>query len=286
MSSDPRRIALALAAVAVALLLLAPAEWLALYSALTITSVLALCLCLCQIARTASDDGELLTIPLAIAHDPEALALHRELACSVRDLAANLDPIYRELAIARTRQLAGEMRAVARGEIAFVGTEAWRRAYEQLLRSRGLYRYRSVAYLRTPTYWQDEPGRQSLAVNYEMVREGLLVERIAIIADGLWPHGSVLPVEPVAEWLGEQVRNGVEVRLIRASRIEEDLLVDFGLYGNRAVGNQQLDESGRTVRFTLSFDFTEVLAAEARWDRLAVYAASYKETLDQMGRCT
>ena len=33
-----------------------------------------------------------------------------------------------------------------------------------------------------------------------------------------------------------------------------DLLADFGIYGDRAVGTQELDEQSRTVRFTLSFD--------------------------------
>lgn len=274
-SSDPRLIAGASAAGALLLLLLAPHEWLLLHVALTGTAVLFLALRMNQVAKTASDDSDLLTTPLAIAHDPEALALHRELAGSVRDLTTNLDPIYRELALNRTRQLAGELRAVARGEIEFLGTEAWRRAYEQLLRSSGLYRYRSAAYVRTAAYWQDEPGRQSMRVNYEMISSGLIIERIAVVADTLWPDGERLPVEPIASWIDDQAQNGVKIRLVRASRIENDLLADFGLYGNRAVGRQEIDDLGRTVRFVLSFDFAELLAAEARWEKLAVYAESY-----------
>jgi hypothetical protein len=65
---------------------------------------------------------------------------------------------------------------------------------------------------------------------------------------------------------------------------EADLIVDLGIYGTRAVGFQELDDQGRTARFTLSFDFVDLLAAEQRWERLSVYAISYQELLDQSTR--
>ena len=48
--------------------------------------------------------------------------------------------------------------------------------------------------------------------------------------------------------------------------------------------DQELDEHGRTVRFMLSFDFAETLAAEQRWERLSVYSTSYQKILDQSAR--
>jgi hypothetical protein len=89
-----------------------------------------------------------------------------------------------------------------------------------------------------------------MQVNYQMQGHGLQIERIVIVADGLWPNGEQVPIEPIATWLDEQVRHEIDVRLVRASRLEDDLLADFGLYGNRAVGQQQVDDQGRTVRFT------------------------------------
>lgn len=282
----PKLVAIAAAAPAVALASLAEPIWLALYTALLLVVVLTLALQARCYAQLAADHHELAALPLAIAHDAAMLDLFRAIGVALRDMAANLDPIYRELALDRARQASQELTAAAGGRIAFEGTEAWRRAYEQLLRSRGLYRYRSVAYVRTSAYWQDEPGRQSMRVNFEMQASGLQIERIVIVADSLWPTGELVPVEPIDGWIDGQVRQGIQVKLVRASRIEADLRDDFGLYGNRAVGHQQVDDQGRTVRFALSFDFAELLAAEARWDRLSIYATSYENLLDRSEECT
>ena len=225
---------------------------------------------------------ELPSVTLAVAGDAAAFGLFQSLGKALRATIANQDPIYRELALERFRRLNDEAVAVAAGRIEFIGTEAWRTAYEQLLRSRGLYRYRSVAFARTPNYWQDEPGRQSMRVNFEMIKNGLLIERVLIVPDAFWPAGEQEPIEPFGRWLDQQVRGGVWISVVRDSLLEgdPDLLTDFGLYGNRAVGFQQVDDHGRTVRFSLSFDFAELLAAERRWDRLAVYATRY-ETLPE-----
>ena len=45
-----------------------------------------------------------------------------------------------------------------------------------------------MAWVKNANYWQDEPGRKSMAVNFELNdAEQLNIERIAIIADELWP---------------------------------------------------------------------------------------------------
>lgn len=235
-----------------------------------------------RLDRLLTADG-LPRATLTIASDPAALSLFQAFSESIRDMVASADPIYKELAMERFRRSVEEAKSIAGGRIEFIGNEAWRSAYEKLLRSRGLYRYRSVAYVRTPNYWQDEPGRQSLRLNYEMIANGLFVERLIIIPDAFWPAGERDPVEPIGKWTAEQFRHGVWVSLVRDSLLEgePDLLTDFGIYGNRAVGYQHVDEHGRTVRFTLSFDFAEVLAAERRWERLKVYARTFGEGLDR-----
>ena len=249
-----------------------------------VTSLLAVAVLLIwtRVERLLAGD-ELPGVTLAIAGDPAAFGLFQSLGKALRGTIANQDPIYRELALDRFRRLNDEAAAVAAGRIEYVGTEAWRTAYENLLRSRGLYRYRSVAYARTPNYWHDEPGRQSMRVNFEMIQTGLLIERVVIVPDAFWPVGELEPVEPFGRWLDQQVRGGVLLSLVRDSLLEgdQDLRTDFGLYGNRAVGFQQVDDHGRTVRFSLSFDFAELLAAERRWERLAVYATRYETLLDR-----
>ena len=110
-------------------------------------------------------------------------------------------------------------------------------AYERLLRSRGLHLYRSVAVIRSAHYWQDEPGRQSMAVNFAAHKERFLnIERIAIVADSLWPATERFPIEPLHSWLAEQHTHGLSVRLVRLSELERepDLVLDLGIYGTRA----------------------------------------------------
>ena len=103
------------------------------------------------------------------------------------------------------------------------------------------------------------------------------------MADELWPDSSHEPVEPVARWLREQDAAGILVRMVRESALhqEPDLTADIGIYGSRALGTQEIDSHGRTTRFVLTFDFAKVLDAEARWNRLLVYAESYGERLDR-----
>ena len=90
-------------------------------------------------------------------------------------------------------------------------------------------------------------------------------------------------MEPLHRWIDQQHQQGIGIVLVRQADLagDPDLLVDLGIYGNRAVGFQELDGKGQTLRFTLSFDFPEILAAEQRWERLLVYAVDYEKLLDR-----
>ncbi len=61
---------------------------------------------------------------------------------------------------------------------------------------------------------------------------------------------------------------------MRASELEpeSDLFVDFGIYGDTAVGYQVADELGQTVHYAMLFGLHHVQAAEDRWKRLSLYA--------------
>ena len=50
------------------------------------------------------------------------------------------------------------------------------------------------------------------------------------------------------------------------------MLVDFGVYGDTAVGYQVTDELGQTVRYEMLFDPSQVQVAVDRWKRLSLYA--------------
>lgn len=227
---------------------------------------------------------EELRVPLSLAPVPKLQHLHQQLGRSVVRIAGRLDPAFQNLATERLERTARDLETLAGGVVTFLTTETWRVAYENLLRSPGLYTYRSVAWVRSPDYWQDEPARKSLALNYELHDEGRLrIERIVIIADDLWPPEDRFPEDDLLRWIDEQHRHAIWICLVRESNLagEADLPADFGLYGYRAVGTHELNDAARTVRFLLSFDDGDIQATEERWQRLTVYATPYGDLLDQ-----
>lgn len=225
-----------------------------------------------------------LEIPFLLAQDAEIYERYRAVTESLLTVSRNPDPIYREMALKHLDDLARQASTIAGGTFVFEGTETWRILYEQLLRSPGLHLYRSVAWVKRETYWQDEPGRKSMAVNFELHdAERLNIERITIIADELWPMTEVWPAEQLRQWLNEQHRRGIWIKFVRASALtkEPELIADMGIYGSRAVGIQELDDECRTTRFTLTFQPERIAEAETRWNRLSVYAESFADYLDR-----
>jgi len=226
----------------------------------------------------------LLETPFYLAHDTEVFEHYRRLSQSLLAISHYRDPIFRSVALEQIADIAQRVSQIADGTLVFEGTETWRIVYEKLLRSPGLYLYRSVAWVKTANYWQDEPGRKSMAVNFELHdNERLNIERIAVIADQLWPTDAVWPAERIRQWLHDQHLHGIWIKFVRESMLkkEPELICDMGIYGSRALGIQELDDECSTVKFTLTFDFNKVAEAESRWNRLAVYAESYADYLDR-----
>lgn len=225
-----------------------------------------------------------LELPFLLAGDETIFLRYRRATEMLLKISRRQDPIYRGIALDQVDDLVQRFTTIAAGTLVFESTEAWRIVYERLLRSSGLYLYRSVAWVKNAHYWQDEPGRKSMTVNFELQdKEQLNIERIAIIADDLWPASDDWPVEPIRLWLHEQHVHGIWVKLVRESALqnEPDLMADIGIYGSRALGIQELDDQCRTVRFVLTFDYAKVMEAEARWNRLAIFAESYCVHLDR-----
>ena len=228
-------------------------------------------------------DSELLQQTFVIAGDREAFDCQRALTDSLARCVAHSDPLFRSLASKRWTGLADAAAEIAAGTLVYEETETWRLAYEQLLRSPGTHQYRSAALVESLAYWRDEPSRQSMRLNFELQENSrLTIERTAIIADALWPANEQLPAESVRIWIDEQHSRGIFLRLVRLSELrnEPDLQSDFGIYGSRAVGIQELSRFSTTLRFVLSFDFEQVQAAEERWGRLSVYATAYRDLVE------
>ena len=72
-------------------------------------------------------------------------------------------------------------------------------------------------------------------------------------------------------------QRGVEVSLVRLTELEDEptLVTDMGIYGTDAVGWQQTDFEGRTIRYEISFDRNAVTEAEQRWHQLLLFAKPF-----------
>jgi hypothetical protein len=228
----------------------------------------------------------LLSVPVALSGDRELYSQYVGLGRSLSRLAMQSDPILKEIAVLKAASIGQEITSLADGTVVFTATETWRVIYEKLLASADVMKYRSVAWVRSPEYWQDAPGRQSMEANFEAVRRGVLIERIVILRDDLWPLKQLVPSGPIGSWIEEQHNHGFWMLLVRESSVagEADLLADVGVYGQRAVGLQELDERSRTVRFLLKFDAETVHLANERWQRLELFATPYRRLLDQLDR--
>ena len=216
--------------------------------------------------------------------DQQLSERHEQIVAGIAKALRIEDPLFRKLALSQLDSFARKSEALGRGVVEFYDTESWRLAYEEILRSKEVKHYRSVALVTAEGYWQDVPGQQSLELNYELQeKKNLGIERIVILADHLWPQSQKLPSESIADWIFEQHNHGIWVELVRVSQleIESDLLADFGLYGDTAYGVQTLDNKSRTMRFSLSFNDNDVEQGVQKWKRLKMYSSSVRKLLDQ-----
>lgn len=225
----------------------------------------------------------MVSVPVTLARERTLLSHYRSYSEALEKMADQTDSILRQFVMLKLANIGEQLQMLADGTIIFSDTEAWRTIYDQFLRSPDITKYWSVAWVKSAEYWQDQPGKQSLDANFEAVRRGVMIHRLVIISDCLWPDSSSLPDEPIRTWLDEQHNQGIWIGLVRESEVahESDLLADIGIYGDRAVGIQELDSRSRTLRFVLSFDAEKNQDAKARWERLKLYTVSYLTVLDR-----
>src|SRR5262249_14871020 len=155
---------------------------------------------------------------------------------------------------------------ISHGILEFDGTESWRAAYKELLNAPQVKSYRSVAHIKQPEYWRDDAGEVSLQENLRLIQKGRSIERIAILGDAVWPAEKSLLETEVGRWLKRQSDGAIRIFVVRDSALasDADLRVDFGIYGDEAVGIQEVDDLARTKKFTFFFDATEKRLAEQR----------------------
>ena len=54
----------------------------------------------------------------------------------------------------------------------------------------------------------------------------------------------------------------------------------MGIYGDEAVGLQEVDFEGKTVQFDLCFKANDVRQAEQRWHQLLLYAKPLQDIME------
>jgi hypothetical protein len=239
-----------------------------------------------RLRPTVRNDSSETRFPAALANHPDLLVAYNSLSHSLVEMSERSDDILRDVAAVRLAAIQEEMRTLAAGKVVFAGTEAWRTAYERVLRTPGLGRYFSVAWLRSEDYWRDAPGRHSMQLNYDLIQLGVRIERTLILNDFFWPPGATLPAKVICQWIEDQYKRGIVIRLVRESEIEHEseLLYDYGIYGHRATGHLELDEQCRALRFTLDFTPQGVKLFEDRWRRLLLFAVPFRELLDRVAQ--
>jgi hypothetical protein len=222
-----------------------------------------------------------LPVPFALASEPRLYGEYVKIAEALTRIVKHNDLLFHDLCRVRVENMANELTTLSKGEVVFDATETWRTAYQRVLETLRVKTYYSVAWVRSSDYWNDAPGRQSMRLNYEMVERGFRIERCHILPDELWPFDEKMPQTGILEWLVEQQGRGIVVSLIRESDLakEPDLLRDFAIYGDRAIGVQELDEQARTLRFVLSFDQPSIRQALDRWERLGLYGTSFQDLM-------
>jgi hypothetical protein len=185
--------------------------------------------------------------------------------------------VFRKEVGLRLHDFSERLAQFCEGRLIFESTETWRTVYEGVLKGCQPQRYLSVALIRTDDYWRDTPGENSLQFNYELIDGDFHVHRVFVIDEFFWPRTARTPSAELFRWIQGQRQRGVEVSLVRLSELEDEptLVSDMGIYGSDAVGWQQTDFEGRTVRYEISFDRNAVAEAEQRWHQLLLFAKPF-----------
>ena len=222
-------------------------------------------------------------VPVALAADHDLFHEYEKFTNGLLDIAGQRNSMFRELAKFRISSVCDEITELAAGKTEFRSTETWRSVYQQILEGLEVKAYYSVAWVRSVEYWSDSPGRQGMQLNFDLAERGYRIERVVILPDSLWPYDAELPVPEIRHWLDQQYQHGLVLALVREHELanETDILGDFGVYGDQAVGFQVLDEQSRTVLYRLDFSPLARKKAHDRWERLNLYAKPYQGLVDR-----
>ena len=179
-------------------------------------------------------ESDYLEMLFQLSKDETVEQAQKDISRALVSASRRKDAVFQTLLETRLANITDDINQLGKGRIEFSNTESWRVFYEQLLRCPSTTMYRSVAHVETQHYWQDGAGEKSTALNLDIHDSGKVsIERIAIIADHLWPRDEPFPVKPIHRWIDQQHRYGIWIELVRESDLigEPHLIADFGIYG-------------------------------------------------------
>lgn len=217
--------------------------------------------------------GRMHEISQKIAHEPNVKEFYDQTIDALCQTFEIKDQVFLELVKSKLNEFRLQLvTELAVGMISF-RAESWRVPYQKILSQPDVTLYKSIAWVKSEAYWQDEAGRSSIEFNYELISRGKEIERIFILRD------NVLKSSKIKKWIREQRDNGIKVLIAKESSIpsEEDLLYDLGIYGNRAVGYQHIDDNCRTIKFELYFDKSQIERAKEIFERLKLHTLKTSE---------
>ena len=203
-----------------------------------------------------------------IARNPLARRFYEDTGAHFAEADRIEDSVYKGLLTGAIDDFRMKLACLSSGVCEFQA-ESWRKPWQELLSQDDVAFYYSVALVKSPSYWQNQPGKASISHN-KMVASTIRTKRIFIIWDAVWED------QGIRDWIAEQEATGIDVAVVRRSEIpaEEDLLHDFGIYGERAVGYQFLDSDCRTLKFEFHFGREMHQKTLDRFKTLELYATA------------
>lgn len=157
--------------------------------------------------------------------------------------------------------------------------ESFRIYWRELIESDEASFYFSTALVNTPYYWRDGIGIE--ATNFTIkISEKKKVKKIFILNDKLWEDANTKTWIKDQKKRGENadLNKGVDVYVIKEKNIgkNEDIIFDFGIYGDRAVGYQELHEIADNefrMTYNLYFSKEKIQLTNIRFKKLMEYAS-------------
>jgi hypothetical protein len=222
-------------------------------------------------------------VPPALATHPQLSRLYQVVSETLIAVAGRPDGNLKEAIVQKLVALGVQFRAVASGTVASGGAESWYVAHDAVLTIPDLREYRAVVWVRTAGCASDPAVQESLRATFAAAHRGVLVERILVLPESLWPDGRLLPTDDIFPWIEEQHNHGLRVILLRGRDLatESELSVDTCVFDDWAVGTRDLDDRSRTVRVALDFTPATVRAALDRMERLFHLGISVRNLLDR-----